>query len=344
MTARPHDALFKSAFEAPAAATALLRALLPAAVRETIAWDSLGAETGSFIDSALADRHSDLLFSARLRTGEPALLYVLLEHQSTGDAEMPLRGLSYQVRIWERFLKRHPRAWLPPILTVVVSHVRGGWRTSRSLEDMLAPAVRAMPGLVALMPRFSLLIDDLAHLSDAELHARSLAAFQKLALWLLRDARDPVRLLSSFERWAAAMLELLEGPGGFASFATLVAYMFRVVDPVHRETLRAKIKPLGPRAEEVIMTIAEQLIEEGREQGLEKGREQGLEKGLEQGLETGRLEGRIATLRSLLRFKFKLQTLEPVYEARLLAAPPSVLDRYLERVLTAESIAAVFED
>ena len=171
-------------------------------------------------------------------------------------------------------------------------------------------------------------IEDLAHLSDADLHTRSLAAFQKLALWLLRDARDPVRLLSSFERWAAAMVEVLDGPGGFASFATLVAYMFRVVDPVHRETLRAKIKPLGPRAEETVMTIAEQLIEEGREKGLAKGR----------------LEGRIATLRNLLRVKFKRRTLAPAHEARLVAASPAVLDRYLERVLTADSVAAVFED
>jgi flagellar biosynthesis/type III secretory pathway protein FliH len=104
--------------------------------------------------------------------------------------------------------------------------------------------------------------------------------------------------------------------------------MFQVVDPVHRETLRAKIESLGPRAEEAVMTIAEQLIEEGRVQGLEKGRQ----------------EGRIATLRSQLHFKFKVQTLDPVHEARLRTAAPAVLERYLERVLTADSLAAVFED
>lgn len=47
-------------------------------------------------------------------------------------------------------------------------------------------------------------------------------------------------------------------------------------------TLRARIRLLGPRAEETMMTIAEQFIEEGR----------------------------IASLRSLLIFKFKLQTLD----------------------------------
>jgi hypothetical protein len=324
MTARPHDALFKSAFEAPAAAAALLRALLPAEAGEAVAWDTLSRDNASFVDVALVDSHSDLLFSARLRTSDTALIYLLLEHQSTGDPAMPLRGLSYQVRIWERSRKEQPQAWLPLVIAVVVSHAPDGWTTSRSLEDMLDPAVTALPRLAALAPRSSLLIEDLTYRSDADLEARSLAAFQKLALWLLRDARDPVRLLDSFGTWSSAMVELLTEPDGFASFATLTRYMFRVVDPVHREALRAKIRLLGPRAEEIAMTIAEQLIEEGREEG--------------------RQEGRIATLRRQLAFKFKLQTLDPAFEARLQAATLAALDRYLERVLIADSVAAVFAD
>ena len=69
MTGRPHDALFKAAFEQPAHAAALLRELVPAALGALIAWDTLRGETGSFVDTALAYRHSDLVFSARLRTG-----------------------------------------------------------------------------------------------------------------------------------------------------------------------------------------------------------------------------------------------------------------------------------
>jgi hypothetical protein len=42
--------------------------------------------------------------------------------------------------------------------------------------------------------------------------------------------------------------------------------------------------------------------------------------------------------------KFELQTLDPACEARLQAATSAVFDRYLERVLTADSLAAVFAD
>jgi hypothetical protein len=65
MTARPHDA---------------------------IVWDTLKPETGSYIDPKLADSHSDLLFSVRLRNGHDVLVYALLEHQSTqGPDDAPAR-------------------------------------------------------------------------------------------------------------------------------------------------------------------------------------------------------------------------------------------------------------
>ncbi len=117
-------------------------------------------------------------------------MHVLLEHQSTTDPGMPLRTLSCRIRIWNRCRKQRPEAWLPPILTVLISQVPDGWTTSRSLDDMFDPGMRAIPELAASIPRSSVIIDDLAHLSDADLQARSLAAFQKLALWLLRRRRD----------------------------------------------------------------------------------------------------------------------------------------------------------
>ena len=100
--------------------------------------------------------------------------------------------------------------------------------------------------------------------------------------------------------------------------------MFRVLDPVHHDELRQ----LGSHAEETAMTIAEQLHEEGREEGLAQGREQ----------------GRIAALRALLTFKFGPRALDGQNEAHLHTATPAAIDHYLQRVLSADSLAAVFED
>jgi len=83
--------------------------------------------------------------------------------------------------------------------------------------------------LWASIPRSSLIIDDLAHLSNDDLKARSLGAFQKLALWLLRDARTPRQLLDNFDTWIATFAEAERAPAGIDAIATLLTYMFRVI-------------------------------------------------------------------------------------------------------------------
>jgi hypothetical protein len=206
---------------------------------------------------------------------------------------------------------------------VLVSHVPGGWATSRSLEAMFAPGVIAVPPLAALVPRSSLIIEDLVLLSNAELQARPLAAFPKLALWLLRDARDPRRLLDRFDTWIDTFAEAERAPSGADAISALLTYLFRVVDPMHHDELHAKIRQLGTHTEEIAMTIAEMW--------------------LEQGLARGRKEGQIAALRSLLVAKFGARTLDARYQAVLHAATPEVIDRCLQRVLTADSLSAVFE-
>jgi hypothetical protein len=261
-----------------------------------------------------------------LRIGKPRLVYFLLEHQSTRDAKMPLRMLSYQNRIWDRAARAHPRAWLPPVIAVLVSHVPGGWTAARTFEELFDPAVRARSDLAALVPRCAMIVEDLAQLADDDLDARSLSAFAKLALWLLRDARDPVRLLDSFEFWIPSMLEVGRSRAGLDRLKVLITYMFQVVDPMNLDRLRAKLRGLGIRSEKVAMTIAEYLHKQGVKEGIKKGVQ----------------KGRIDTLRSLLVFKF--HTLPATYEARLRGATSRELDRYFQRLLTADSLAAVFAD
>jgi hypothetical protein len=322
MTARPHDALFKWAFEAPTDAAALLRALLPPTICQAIAWETLEDASASFIDLALADHHSDLLFAAKLRTGEPDLVYLLLEHQSTDDAAMPLRMLSYQTQIWARFRKDQPGASIPPILGVLVSHISGGWASARSFQQLLGENVMAIPGMADLVPRFSMIVEDLAARSDDDLWARSLGPFQKVALWLLRDSRDPVRLLDGFDAWTPTIMEAGQSRSGSDAMKVLIEYLFEVLDPVYFDLIRAKLRKLGTRSREIAMTIAEYLEEQGRTKG--------------------RAEGLMAALRRQLVYKF--QALDAAAEARLQAATPEAIDRYLRRVLTADSLDAVFED
>lgn len=324
MTTTPHDALFKAGFELPADAAGVFRHALPAAVVEAIDWSSLEGRSGSFVDHELEKRHSDLLFSATMR-GKQVLLYLLLEHQSTNDADMPWRMLVYLVRIWERFRKdpEHERDPLPLILPVVVAHAPEGWTSPRSFHAMFEPDPATIPELAQLVPNFSLLIEDLHEFTNDDIKRMALEAFPTLALWALRDARDGQRFLENLAHWMHAFAELLLGPGGVDALRQLMRYVSEVSDDLALTELRAKIAQI-PAADAAIMTIAEQLKNEGRAEGRAEGRE---------------LERR-DMLRNLLTMKFG--AIPDAFARRIETASLDDLARYAGRVLTAATIDGVF--
>ncbi len=339
---RPHDALFKAAFESPEQAAGLFACVLPPEIVAEVDWSSLRSEPGSFIDADLADRHSDLLFSASLRgAARRLLLYLLLEHQSERDPDMPLRMLGYEVRIWEAYRARHPRGVRPLILPVVISHAPGGWTEPHDFWALF-DGVEALSNhqLAMSVPRFRLIIEDLAHRSNDDIKAWSLGVFQRLALWLLRDARDGRALLPNVTAWAdaleAAHAEALRAGHGLRAFAQLMHYIWYVAGGVGFDAFRAKILEHVPASEEVVMTIAEELIGKGRAQGREEGRAQGREEGRAE----GRVEGGAGALRLQLRERFG--ALDPDSDARIAAASPDELERYLRRIIHASTIADVF--
>jgi hypothetical protein len=328
VTLRPHDALFKAGFEKPEHAAGIFRGILPASLVDAIAWGTMRLAPGSLIDPALSDRHSDLLYEVDLH-GAPAFLYVLLEHQSTNDPDMALRMLIYMTRIWERFRKEHPvpdggRVPLPPIIPVLVSHAPGGWTAPRSFEELFEPHPAKIPGLAAFVPRFSMLVEDLEHLSNDDIKALTLAAFPKLVLWALRDARSGPELLRNFAQWGAAMREAWRAPYGVEALGQLLRYIELVCDELQLDEFRAKLRELAPEVEQAAMTIAEQMRREGAAEGRAEGR----------------VEGRVQVLSKQLTLKFGAIGAE--HEALINAATDEDLDRYVERVLTAETLAAVF--
>jgi hypothetical protein len=85
-------------------------------------WSSTRPEPGAFIGAQLDDKHTDLLFSARLHSPnegaetKQVYLYLLLEHQSSNDGCMPLRMYDYLGLIYNRHRKLHklPLAHGPP--------------------------------------------------------------------------------------------------------------------------------------------------------------------------------------------------------------------------------------
>jgi len=229
----PHDRLFHHVFSDRSQAAGELRSMLPAELRAELSrridWRTLRTVSGTFVDEALTERRSDLLFTARLGDGE-ILLYLLLEHQSTADELMPLRLLRYMVRIWDEYLQNHSGVKrLPPIVPLAVHHSQQGWRAARSFREIVDLTGNAPEAIWRHLPHFELLIDDLSAERDEALRQRVLLpALARLTLLCLKWASQEDDVVEGLRRSAELVREVAHARNGVAALASVVRYLLEV--------------------------------------------------------------------------------------------------------------------
>ena len=336
----PHDLFARYTFGHPERAAAELRAVLPAHVVSEVDWSSLRREPVSVVDPELRETESDLLFSARMHTGHSLLLYVLLEHQSSVDSWMALRMLRYVVRQVERWRQEHPEsARLPVIIPLVMYHgVDGVWTAPRRVEDLfdLPEEEEARERWRALVPRFEYLLDDLTAEREEALRARSGPPLARLAWLVLRYGRTE-ELARKLPEWVALFAQVEADAEGAEHLVVLIRYLVWVGDAaVHTAARRVLHSVLDEqRAEELMGSWAEEMIERGVQKGLAMGREEGLQ----QGLIRGRAEGilRILTARGV-------HIDEEARQRILTCTDMATLDRWFDRSLNATTLSEMLGD
>lgn len=329
---KPHDALVKWTFTQPERAASELKAVLPPSLVSSLDWSSLALVPGSYVDSLLSERHTDLLFSIRTKHGDPANIYVLFEHQSSDDVLMPFRLLGYISRIWERWMKEHADTrTLPVVIPIVLHHSRNGWTAPTELAQLFAinPELKSL--VTPFSPNFRFILDDLTHASDDHLRARATDALTTLVLLALRHGREDSG--AHILEFTDLMARVLKAPDGPRALSVVLRYVLEVTQDVTADQIKEQLAPiLGPGVEEAIMTAGQQLIEQGRQQGRQEGRLEGRQE--------GRLEGQRDLLVRLLHTKFRSV---PSDVAEWIAnADSELLESWTEKVLTAQKLSDVF--
>jgi len=324
----PHDKQFQLAFGQPENAAELLRRVVPPVIGTAIDWRSLARCNVSFVDSSHQEHEADVLFTADL-AGQPAFLYLLLEHKSTDQPLTALQLLRYVIRIWERHLQDHPSARrLPPILPFVLHHGDRPWSSARSLRELIDLDGLPEPIATAVLqvqPDLQFILDDLATASEGELLGRVSSAFGRLTLvcfQLLRGA-TPEQALAGLHRWLGLLRTLHDAGDGQEAFLGIVSYIVAVAD-LDREQLRSVFAKISSQAENTLMSKAGRIVRDA------------LQEGIEQGIEQGRANLLLRQLRT------RFVDLSADVETRVRGATPAELDRWADRILFAATLDEVF--
>lgn len=327
MSTNSHDKIFKATFSSIQNVEGELRSVLPAELIKRMDFSTLRRCSGSSVDSLLKELHSDALFDVRV-AGLEALVCILLEHQSRGFRMMPYRMLRYQIRPWDHHLLENPNARrLPLILPIVVSNARRKWTGPTCVSQLIDVDDGLREALGDHIPKLRFILDDLITLDDAALRARPLTAGGRLGLLLLKNLRGARDAVAAIVREARLLKETLAEPGGAGALRAIFQYTLEVDSTLDEQRLIRAVGPiLGRYGQEVTMATLRQVRQQGLEQGLEQGRQ----------------EGAALFLGRLLRLRF--QSIPEAAARKLLAADAQQLERWGERVLTADSIAAVFAE
>ncbi len=327
---RTHDQLFRFVFGEPEQMAELLRSQLPAALTAAIDWSTLRRIDGSFVDKALQDRLTDLLFVVDVH-GSPLLLHTLVDHKSRGDWATALQLARYTLRIHDRWLADHPDARsLPPVLPFVVHHGSKPWQAARSVDEMVD--LHGFPADVAdylrpLQLRLPFVLLDLATMDEAAVEGLRVSLVAGMTLRFLAFLRglDPKTALAVVDRWSPLLSALRTHPrGGEVLCALLYWYASRVGgDPQDLRVIMNKIYT-DDDDEAPAYSVLDQLLDEGRAEGLQRGEQLGMRHLLE----------------SMLRTRFGATA--DAFTDRLATADLATLQLWGQRLLQAQRLEQVF--
>jgi len=332
----PHDAFFRQAFGSPRHVAGLLKLVLPKHLQAVLDLnpERIRVLDPTHVDAELRGTVSDLIVEVPRRgvSGEgeraPAIFILAVEHQRQDQRFIVVRQLGYTVRIWERWLRKHPEAThLPPVIPVVIYNGDTPWRSPTSLAALLdLPDVPLDPSLRALLPSMEVVLADLASpdLARAVLQTRADDAdtVSETLLEILQGATraDADALLDD---WASRLRPLHDEPAGWSTLVAALCYLAQV-SAIPKPHLAAAADALPEPTKETFMTAAQEWMLEG--------------------LENGRPEVERAALASVLTKQARLRFREVPAEtiARIDAATTADLERWLERFVTAETLDDLF--
>jgi len=302
------------------AAQALLRERLPRATVRRFEGPPV-AVPETFVDQALRASVTDLLLRQRLRGGDEAFVYCLVEHKRTDAATVMPQLLRYLSAIYERLARTHRDGAIPPVVPIVVYNGVKRWRGPRRFSDVLD----ATPELKRLTVDFGVVLLDIGAEPLDRLSANR--TLQGGLLGLRVAAAPPAKQ-------AAVVVRAVEALGDDPSTVALFLRYFQTVAP--RAAVKAMKRAMRQQTgkERTMQSIADYLES--------KGYRRGERKGLARGLARGREETLRKVVHQVLLTRFK--KVPPSAQAKLANADAATLEGWHQKALTCESVAAVFAE
>jgi hypothetical protein len=331
MVTNHHDTGYKELFSHPEFVEQLIDGFAPDEIAALMDFSTLKLHSGNYITPLFEEKFEDVVWSVEATwqgLTQRVYLYILLEFQSTVDQRMPLRMMHYVACFYDHLLKTRvttPQQGLPPVFPIVLHNGTKRWTARQDIYAMVQPEP---PGFLRVyQPHLRYYLIDEGRYSDDELAKRNTplsgvfgienategyAALQRAVdriVAIIQSDPDKTRIDAIITRWLKRHLQRL---GAGVDLTRLNSLM------EDREMLADNLENWAKRERQAGVT-------EGRMEGRKEGRKEGLED----------------ALRKLITLKFN--ELPAWADERLTHASNTELEAWVEKVLTADSLEALFK-
>ena len=317
----PHDRFFRESFGRREIAQDFLRHQLPADLLPEIDLETLTIGKDSYISKELRTSYSDLVYTVGYRGGE-LKVYLLFEHKSQPEHWTALQLLRYVVAGGEQYRKQYPQAQrLPPVYPLVLYHGQAQWRVPASFHDLVDPLP---PVLEPYVPQFRYALHDISARTDVQIRGEVLTRLAQLAMRHIYSAEPLERL----HELLVLIGEVLERRTALEMLESILRYYVQGTQRLGEKEVRVLLEAT-PGGDQIMQTFIEKYIDQGRQEGHQEGRQE------------GRQEGEALVLLRLIELKFGAPSAN--VRQQVGEADAETLLRWSERVLTADTLEAVFQ-
>lgn len=292
----PYDNAYKLLFSEPAMVRDLLLGFLGEEWVHELDFSTLQRLGSEYVADTLRDRESDVVWKVQWK-GETLYLLLLIEFQSTVDAFMVVRMLSYISLLYQDIIKQDEQIkrsrQLPPVLPLIVYMGTKPWNTPLKMSDLIAPNVPKM--LKNYQPDLQCWLLDEQHCIIKDVEPSNLV----LPLIVLEQSQE----LSVASATVAQLVKLLSAPHWDSLRRAYLVYLKRIL----------KAKTMLPDVELDNLNEVQKMLDNRVDIWMKNAEEKGMEKGMEKGISRGISEGELAVIKRQLTKRFGSLTAEHLH-------------------------------
>jgi predicted transposase/invertase (TIGR01784 family) len=250
--------------ENPIAAAEFLDEYLPVEFKQQLDLSTVKTEKESFVEKNLTRQLSDIVLSVKTKNNEEALVYVLLEHQSTPDYWISFRLWKYVLLLAERHMKGKDK--LPLICPLVLYNGSRKYNAPKNLWQLFTD-----PAMARKLLADDYRLIDLQAMSDDDInydkHISMLTYMMKHI-----NKRDKLKLIENILKTCAKAI-LIDKEHGYLYTGFLIWYNNNKIEENQRKELDMLIEQNLPTEdrENIMRTIADAYRDEGMAKGMAKG-------------------------------------------------------------------------